>query len=391
MIGPILRAIAHKPAAAVLIILEVGFGFAVAVQAVNLGRWFARVHADPSGIDTSVFVVSSESAQPTPDRGDTTRSLERDVAVLAGTPGVVAVAPVRRVPMTRGIFPTPVHGGGRTLVVWALDGSSTRDALGVPLVEGRDLTPADGGKSPEPVLVDRDVAALLFPGGRAVGRTLELPGQGHSAIVVGVTASFRAMSAFAPYAHDTLIVPNELSTLRSTSFIVRAEPGAIAAAMAEAQARLLAANPDRALALTAIEDMREDVDRSARGGSAIFNFMVVVVILVVLSGTFAMVSFLVAERTKQIGMRRALGATKRDIVKFFLQENELLTLFGIVLGLPLTYGLNLLSRVAQPDLFLDWQSIVLGVVLFICTGHAAALIPALRAASVPPTVASKSV
>jgi putative ABC transport system permease protein len=391
MIGPILRAISHKPAAAVLIILEVGFGFAVAVQAVNLGRWFARVHADPSGIDENVFVVCSESAAPERERTDADRERDRDMAVLNGTPGVVVVAPVRRAPMARGVFASPVRDGGRTFVFWPLDGTRTRDALGVPLVEGRDLTAGDVGRDPEPVLVDRDAAELLAPGESALGRTFELTGRARRVRVVGVTASFRAISAFAPYAHDTMIVPDEVGSLRSSAFVVRTEPGATPNAMAEARTRLAAANPDRALVMTAMPDMREDVDRSARGGAAIFNLMVVVIILVVLSGTFAMVSYLVAERTKQIGMRRALGATRRDIIKFFLQENELLTVFGILLGLPLTYGLNLLARVAQPDLYMDWQSVALAVLIFICTGHAAAIIPALRAANVPPTVATKSV
>jgi putative ABC transport system permease protein len=115
------------------------------------------------------------------------------------------------------------------------------------------------------------------------------------------------------------------------------------------------------------------------------------VILVVLSGTFGMVTFLVAERTRQIGMRRALGATRRDVVRYFLLENWVLTSLGLVAGLPLAYGLNILARLAQPDLYLEWPPLALGVLLFWLTGELATLVPALRAANVPPTVATRTV
>jgi putative ABC transport system permease protein len=123
----------------------------------------------------------------------------------------------------------------------------------------------------------------------------------------------------------------------------------------------------------------------------IFAYMVVVVVAVVLLGHLGMSSFLVAERTKQIGTRRALGATRRAIIRHFLLENWLVTSMGLILGLPLTYGLNVLTRRAQPDLVLDWQALALGVALLWLAGLTAALVPALRASTIPPTVATRTI
>jgi putative ABC transport system permease protein len=294
--------------------------------------------------------------------------------------------------MARGISPYAARADERSVVAWAIDGAATRAVLGVPLLAGRDLEPSDAHAVPTPILLDADLAAALFPGAPALalGRQIELR-ERQPFVVVGVTAPFRPISGFAPFSRQVLVFPDEEPLLRAQSYVVRAVPGGLERAMAAARARLTALAPARAVEVRSLAELRTTMDRSGRGGIAIFGFMVVVVILVVLSGTFGMVSFLVTERTKQIGMRRALGATRHDILKFFLLENWLLTTLGIVFGLPLTYGLNVLARLAQPDLDLDWQALALGVVLFWVAADLAAFLPALRAASIPPTVATKTV
>ncbi|MGH8760494.1 MAG: ABC transporter permease, partial [Burkholderiales bacterium] len=101
-------------------------------------------------------------------------------------------------------------------------------------------------------------------------------------------------------------------------------------------------------------------------------------------------SFWVRQRTHQIGIRRALGATRGQILRYFLIENFLLVTFGIVLGMVLAYGLNgLLMRYYEvPRLPLVYLPI--GAVTLWLLGQLAVLGPALRAASVSPAVATRS-
>jgi putative ABC transport system permease protein len=391
MIGPIVRALRHRPAFAVLIVLEVGFGFAVSVQAFVMGRWFDRVLEDPSGISDDTFAVCAESGLPAPPHGELAAARARDLAALGALPGVAGVAAVARVPMGRATFPNACHADGATIACWTVDGAATRATLGVKLIAGRDLEPADASASPTPVLLDESAAEALYPGASAIGQGLEVRGRPTPAVVVGVTADFRAVSDFAPFARQTLIIPDEPIDARSQAYLVRTTPGRLAEPLRAAPAALLAAEPARAVEATSLLELRARMDRSGHGGVAIFAFMVVIVVLVVLSGTFGMVAFLVTERTKQIGTRRALGATRRQVVAHFLVENWLLTSLGVLAGLPLTYALNAVARLAQPDLAIEWPPLVLGVLLFWLAGDLAALVPALRAASIPPTVASKTV
>ena len=89
------------------------------------------------------------------------------------------------------------------------------------------------------------------------------------------------------------------------------------------------------------------------------------VIAVALAGSLALASFSVAERTRQIGVRRALGASRGEIVRYFLFENLLLTGFGLGLGLGLAVGLNQVLRRIMADLALTPQEVLLSMAIFI--------------------------
>ena len=108
-------------------------------------------------------------------------------------------------------------------------------------------------------------------------------------------------------------------------------------------------------------------------------------------GIVGLASFSVNRRTKQIGTRRALGATKRDILRYFLVENFVITTFGVVLGGAMTIGFNvwLTEAMSLPKIDLYYVPIGMGVLWII--GQLAVLGPARRACAVPPAVATRTV
>jgi putative ABC transport system permease protein len=108
-------------------------------------------------------------------------------------------------------------------------------------------------------------------------------------------------------------------------------------------------------------------------------------------GVFALATFNVSTRTKQIGTRRAVGARRRDIVRYFLIENGLITSTGILVGCALALGTGywLSLQYALPRL--DLYYLVGGVLLLWAIGQLAAWQPARRAAAVPPSVATRTV
>jgi putative ABC transport system permease protein len=119
--------------------------------------------------------------------------------------------------------------------------------------------------------------------------------------------------------------------------------------------------------------------------------VIAALLLVTALGIIGLASFWVQQRRRQIGVRRALGATRSDILHYFQTENFLIVTGGIALGMALAFGLNLaLMRIYElprlPLLYLPVGALALWLL-----GQLAVLGPALRAAAVPPVVATRSV
>jgi putative ABC transport system permease protein len=102
-------------------------------------------------------------------------------------------------------------------------------------------------------------------------------------------------------------------------------------------------------------------------------------------------SFSVTQRTREIGTRRALGATRLAILRYFLLENWIITGMGLTLGIALTVGLNLALAHWSDVRTINAPIVGGGMVLIWCVGLLAALVPAMRGSTVPPVIATRSV
>ena len=119
---------------------------------------------------------------------------------------------------------------------------------------------------------------------------------------------------------------------------------------------------------------------------------VIVGLLVVTAlGIVGLASFWVQQRTKQIGVRRALGATRGQILRYFQTENFLLATVGIALGMALAYGINLMLMERYELARLPAMYLPVGAITLWLLGQIAVFGPARRAAAVPPAVATRSV
>jgi putative ABC transport system permease protein len=114
-------------------------------------------------------------------------------------------------------------------------------------------------------------------------------------------------------------------------------------------------------------------------------------IMVTAFGIVGLASFTVNQRTRQIGTRRALGAKKRDILRYFLLENVILTTIGVVIGSALAYGIHLFLFSIMHIPKMSFALIPVGVLVLYLLGFAAVIGPALRATAVSPAVASRTV
>ena len=162
--------------------------------------------------------------------------------------------------------------------------------------------------------------------------------------------------------------------------------------MPQVEEMLAASSQDRIVrSMRSMDEIRE---RSYRGDEAmikILTFTIVLLVTITSLGIVGLASFSVNRRTKQIGTRRALGASKPAILRYFMTENFLISLLGVVAGAALTIGLNIVMIEAFSLTRIAWYLVPSAMLLLLLVGQVAVLGPARRASSVPPAVATRTV
>ena len=137
--------------------------------------------------------------------------------------------------------------------------------------------------------------------------------------------------------------------------------------------------------------IRHKVYDSDRGMAILMGIICAVLLAITAAGIVGLTSFWVGQRRKQIGVRRALGATRMDILHYFMTENFLISCGGAIVGTLLAVAINLwlVTRFEMHRLSLAY--LVAGVVILLLLGQGAVLAPAMRASRVPPVEATRSV
>lgn len=404
-IQPILLALRRSKTGAILVAAQVALTLAIVCNALFVVKARLATASRPSGVDEDdVFQMQYVAAAEVDDRKG---MLQADLDALRAIPGVKAVAAVNSFPLS-----TSGWGMGITLdpkpgkEVGAgsyFSGESYVDAMGLDLIEGRDFQPGevkevDARTDPrvqaDVVILSRHLARQLFGDEKGVvGKTVYL-GSGptaHPMQVVGVVDALMTSGGRADEtAYHTFIMP--VRYLAGTEhYAIRAEPGQRDRVMKDAEKALGALRSDRILInFHTMNEIRNRRYRHERAGANMLIAVTIGLLLVTASGIVGVASLWVSQRRKQIGVRRALGARRRDIVRYFVTENLLITTAGVAGGIALAIGLNLflvskLELAKLPLLYL-----VGGMIAVWALGLIAVIGPAWRAAAVPPAIATRS-
>ena len=399
-LGPILSSLRRSPTGAILVALQIALALAITVNAcyITVDR-LAFINRDPGLNVADTFVVNIAA------RGrsfDAATAIREDLAILRSLPGVVAATSINAVPLSGGgsgtsYYTEPGEKGTRGDVNYFEVDEQGVDTLGVEIVEGRNfdasaVKPSEQFRSSfvSEVLITRALADEMFPGQPAVGKTL-YNALGEPAKVVGIIGLMHGSWTGWDKVGNVSLQP----TVASADFIrylVRARPGQRDEMMQLAEQKLSAIDNGRIV--TKVRTIESYAERSYADDRAMAVYMVVVIALLVgvaALGVFGLAAFNVSTRTKQIGTRRAIGARRRDVVRYFLIENWLVTTVGVVVGCLLALGLGywLSTQFELPRLPL-WY-LVGGVLALWLVGLGAAMIPARRAARVSPAVATRTV
>jgi putative ABC transport system permease protein len=416
---PILVALRKHKAGVILIGVQIALTLAIVCNiGFIVGQHVQRVQR-PSGLtEENLFLVTQRYIDaPSGDDPDSLTKLDAmqrtDVAVLRELPDVQFATSVTSLPLLHNRW-----GGSIALslsepristpVNSFTGGDQVLQTLGLKLIAGRDFNPSEIGRSasqgavqPSVVIVTKALADKLFPNGDSLGKPVYFNGNESPSIIVGVVASMMSADAGGPesIAWNSLLIPVRMNAV-STMYAVRARPGRMQAAMEEARKALFRAEPMRVI---------EEGGRYSLGGIQPFShirsvgyardmFMTQVLLTICLIllgvtgfGITGLTSFWVSQRNKQIGIRRALGARRLDILYYFQIENLLIVGAGCVVGVALAIGINIgLLRVFELERMPIWY-VIAGVIVVVVLGQIAVFVPARRASRVPPMVATRSV
>jgi len=403
--GPIFATLRRHRTAAALIVLEFALTFAILCNAVFLVRERVSRMQRPSGI-AEAELLRIEVSNIGYDGAE--GLIEEDLAALSAVPGVRKAASTLWLPFGHSqrqsgvsVAPDPMGGGLNVTRYPGTEG--LLETLGVQLVAGRDFTPdeyvdeqvmrkAQGGT----VIITRAVAEHLWPGQNALGRPLYISARymnNHPLQVVGIVERLvRPAEPYGPsnYEHSVLVPVREGSGARN--YMLRVDPERRAAVLAAAVSALEKSSPSRIITeQQTVEEMRAQYYREDSAMAWLLVSVCGVLLIITALGIVGLASFWVQQRTRQIGIRRALGATRRQILRYFQAENLVLATLGIALGITVAYGINLLLMERYELGRLSVQFLAIGAIALWLLGQLAVLGPALRAAAVPPAVATRTV
>jgi putative ABC transport system permease protein len=189
-----------------------------------------------------------------------------------------------------------------------------------------------------------------------------------------------------------MFFPNHSRSFQNGSpYLVRVEPGKMKTVRPQIEKALLAADAGRNIQLREVSEIKERFQSQSALLVRILTLVIFLLLFVTSLGIVGLTVFSVAERTRQIGTRRALGARRLDILRYFLLENWLVTTMGLLLGVALAFGLNVALVTRLNGTRLEAGLVALGVAMLWIAGLAATYFPARRGAAVAPAVATRNV
>lgn len=402
-IGPIWRAMMRNKTGAILIALQMAVTMAIMVNAISIIQERAKAMARPSGVDeANIFHIASYGYT---DTFNERQSIEQDLEAIRALPGVVNVIQTNSVPLSgsgwsMGLRTEPgVESESSGVGIYFVDEHAI-ETYGLTLLAGENFAPTDvtwrertSNQWPDKGIITQAMAETLFPDDwrSALGKTVYI-NDAEPVTISGIIERLQAPWNGWSILENTMLVPQH-TLFSGTRYVIRAEPGMRDTLMPQVEELLASSNKERLV--RGMRTMDETRERSYQDDAAMIkmlNFTIVLLLAITSLGIVGLASFSVSRRTKQIGTRRALGATRADIARYFMLENLMISAAGVVVGAGLTIGLNMLL-VEQFNV--DPGSMVflvpLAMVLLLLIGQAAVLGPARRASRVSPAVATRTV
>ena len=414
-IHPMISALRRHKAGVVLIALQIALTLAIVCNAMFIISQRIQRANRSTGLDgQDLYLVTQQwVGAPTGDDAASIQKLDamqrEDLAALRALPDVASVSPINAIPLSGSSWvgsislkPDSSLLGSDARSVFYFGDENFLHTLGLHLVAGRDFNAGDVGNKGSSnhtqagtAMVNKALADRLFPHGDAIGKVVYLNGRSTPSTIVGVIQNLQTTSndgwvgSFEGY---SVIEPLRLNGNLS-HYAVRAKPGRLLAAMRATAPALYQVDPLRVLdddSLKSYADIRGEAHRADVGMAALMSVICLILLSVTAAGIVGLSSFWVGQRQRQIGVRRALGARKADILHYFQMENLLIAGLGSATGVVLAVGLNLQLMKHYEMAHMPVAYVLAGTALVLLLSQCAVFIPARRASNVPPVVATRA-
>ncbi len=384
------------------IVTQIALAFVLLAGAALLGLSLKKVMAVSPGFRAD-HILAGECALTWQLGKDRVAIVERLLEAIRQQPGIAAAGTITNIPLSgdngkTAVTPTGyVPPAGQTMqghYSYGVSGDYFA-ALGIPLREGRFVTSEDSHRSDRVCVVDEDFARRYWPNGGALGQRLAHAGESEESklfTIVGVVGAVKQAELTEAAGQGAVYLPYAQHG-NAAAFFVVARTSQSPEAFAETLRKLVrATQPEIAIDNIRSMDMRVAESLIARRSPALLaGIFAGVALLLAAIGTYGVLSYAVAQRTREIGIRMAVGAQRLEIGTYFLSLGLRLLTAGTILGV---VGAWAAGRAMQTVLFgvpalpigtFVWTALVMGVVSLV-----ACLIPAHRAAKVDPMVALRA-
>lgn len=386
-----------------LVVSEVALSLVLLVGAGLMIRSFAKLNqVDPGFKPAQVMTLGVTLLRSKyPEDEQVAQLYSQILERAANAPGVLSAGAISDLPLTGSNISDSFTIEGRPPIAKEAEPSTEYhvvtpryfESMGIPLLSGRDVAPTDTRQSPNVVVINDVFARRHFGGENPLGHRLRLQGQERDPLlIVGVVSNVRNIGldeqptpeAYVPFLQDPLFPTYQ----RSMTIVARtkSDPGAIAGTL-----RAALTSVDKSLPVYALKPMTEHLrDSLARRR---FNLILLsifsgVALALAAVGIYGVISYGVTQRTHEMGIRMALGAQPRDVLKLVVRQAMMLALAGVGIGLLASWALTRLMKgllfgvsVTDPMTFVAIALLMTLIALLAC------LIPARRATKVDPLVA----
>jgi putative ABC transport system permease protein len=403
-VRPILSAMRRNKVGAALIGVQIAITLAILCNGLFIIEQRIAYSRRPTGADErNVFVIPNQWVGNPPDLA---ARLQTDLAALRSLSGVVDAFATNSVVLSNSgssegikLKPEQKESSASTAVYFVDE--HALNSLGLKLVAGRNFNSADISDKngyndqapPAAVIVTRALADKLFPGKGALGQSIYIEPENHNIQIIGIVDRLQVpwVESWSNKFNDNSILEPFRFVDSYVYYVVRTQPGQLPGVLKAAEKKLFEVNRGRVVEDSkSLTESRAEAYRDDRGLAVILGVVCAALVAVTAFGVVGLTSYWVAQRRRQIGIRRALGATRYAIVRYFQTENFLIAAAGVTLGLALALSLNLWMVTTFEMERLHVSYVLVGAFFVLLLGQVAVLWPAVKAASAPPALVTRA-